>query len=66
MGGEITDYSNLMIENRSIAEARMIQKAINIEADAIIGIRFVNSIAIGSSIESMVYGTAVKLQKSES
>ena len=55
-----------MIENRSIAEARMIQKAINIEADAIIGIRFVNSIAIGSSIESMVYGTAVKLQKSES
>ena len=60
-GREITDYSNLMIENRSIAEKRMIQKAINLGADAIIGIRFVNSTGIGNSIESMVYGTAVKL-----
>ena len=50
-----------MIENRTIAEKRMIQKAINLGADAIVGIRFVNSTGIGNSIESMVYGTAVKL-----
>tara|TARA_A100001015_G_scaffold127172_1_gene140959 strand:+ start:183 stop:512 length:330 start_codon:yes stop_codon:yes gene_type:complete len=62
---EITDFSNMMIENRSIAEKRMIQKAIHLEADAIIGVRFINSVAVAGSIESMVYGTAVKLRKKE-
>ncbi|ANF82297.1 hypothetical protein A3K93_08885 [Acinetobacter sp. NCu2D-2] len=59
VGGELTAYTELLEESRQEAMNRMIQKAKNLGANAIVGIRFSTSnIAQGAS-ELFVYGTAV-------
>lgn len=59
VGGELTAYTELLEESRQEAMQRMIEKAQNIGANAIVGIRFSTSnIAPGAS-ELFVYGTAV-------
>ena len=62
LGSELNGYTQSIVESRNIAEQRMIQKALNLKADGIIAVRFTNSITIGGSIETMVYGTAVKFK----
>lgn len=62
VGGELTGYTELLEESRQEAMDRMIAKAQQLGANAIVGIRFSTSnIAQGAS-ELFVYGTAVMVQ----
>ena len=62
VGGELKGYTELLEESRQEAMDRMIQKAQQMGANAIVGIRFSTSnIAQGAS-ELFVYGTAVIVQ----
>lgn len=62
VGGELTGYTELLEESRQEAMNRMIAKAQQLGANAIVGIRFSTSnIAQGAS-ELFVYGTAVVVQ----
>ena len=62
VGGELTAYTELLEESRQEAMNRMIEKARQMGANAIVGIRFSTSnIAQGAS-ELFVYGTAVVVE----
>lgn len=62
VGGELKGYTELLEESRQEAMDRMITKAKNMGANAIVGIRFSTSnIAQGAS-ELFVYGTAVVVE----
>ena len=61
VGGEITEYSKLMAESRQQAMDRMILRAEEIDADAIVGVRFTTSMLQAGASEIFIYGTAVKL-----
>lgn len=62
VGGEITQYSQLMNDTRALAIERMQQEAEALGANAVIGLRFTSS-EIGEGIsELLAYGTAVVLR----
>lgn len=61
LGGELTEYTEMMGSARSTATARMTAKAIEMGADAVINVRYMTTSVIGSAAELLVYGTAVKL-----
>ncbi len=61
LGGELTEYTEMMGSARSTATKRMTAKAAKMEADAIINVRYMTTSVIGSAAELLVYGTAVKL-----
>jgi uncharacterized protein YbjQ (UPF0145 family) len=61
VGGEISEYSELMTEARNEAMNRMIEQAESQGADAVVGIRFVTAQVGAGSAELVAYGTAVKL-----
>ncbi len=63
VGGEIKEYTELMAKSREIAIERMIKKAKDMGANAIIGIRFTTSAIAGGASEILVYGTAVVVEK---
>ena len=60
VGGEIKDYTELLKEARNIATERMVQKAKDMKADAIVAVRYSTSSIMESASEVMAYGTAVK------
>ena len=62
VGGEIKIYSELTNKSREIAYERMIKEAEKLDADAIIGMRFLTSTVMQGSSEMLAYGTAVKLK----
>jgi len=59
VGGEITDYTKMMAESREQAIDRMIGEAEELEANAIINVRFTTSMIMQSASEILAYGTAV-------
>ena len=61
LGGELTEYTEMMGKARSTAMARMKTRAAQMGADAIINVRYMTTSVIGSAAELLVYGTAVKL-----
>lgn len=61
VGGEITDYTEMLNEARQIAIKRMVDEAAALGADAIINIRFASSSMMQSAAEVVAYGTAVKI-----
>ncbi|MBW2438073.1 MAG: YbjQ family protein [Deltaproteobacteria bacterium] len=61
LGGELTEYTEMMGSARSTATERMKAKATEIGADAVINVRYMTTSVIGSAAELLVYGTAVKL-----
>lgn len=63
LGGELTEYTEMMGKAREIAANRMIAKAAQMQADAIINIRYMTTSVVGSAAELLVYGTAVKLSE---
>ncbi|MFU8832209.1 MAG: YbjQ family protein [Wenzhouxiangella sp.] len=65
VGGEITEYSELMTEARNEALNRMIAQAEQQGAEAVVGIRFVTAQIGQGSAELVAYGTAVKLSEGE-
>jgi uncharacterized protein YbjQ (UPF0145 family) len=63
IGGELKEYTEMMSESREIALSRMIKKAEELGADAVLNVRFMTSAIAGGAAEIMAYGTAVKLKK---
>ena len=61
IGGELTEYTDMMGKARSTATNRMISQATELGADAVINIRYMTTSVVGSAAELLVYGTAVKL-----
>ena len=62
LGGELTEYTEMMGSARSTATERMKAKASEMDADAVINVRYMTTSVIGSAAELLVYGTAVKLR----
>ena len=60
IGGEIKAYTKMLEEARSEATERMIRQAIDLDADAVIGVRFETSVIIDATV-IMCYGTAIKI-----
>ena len=61
VGGEIKEYTGMLAESREQSIQRMIEKAEEMSADGIVGVRFQTSMIMQSTAELLVYGTAVKL-----
>ena len=61
LGGELTEYTEMMGQARATATSRMIAQAAELGADAIINVRYMTTSVVGTAAELLVYGTAVKL-----
>ena len=61
LGGELTEYTEMMGNARSVATTRMTAQAAEMGADAVINVRYMTTSVVGSAAELLVYGTAVKL-----
>ena len=63
VGGELGYYTEMLDEARKIAVERMVEKAGEMGANAVIDMRFATSAVMQGAAEIMAYGTAVKLKK---
>ena len=63
LGGELTEYTEMMANARTAAANRMMTQAAQMGADAIINVRYMTTSVIGSAAELLAYGTAVKFNK---
>ena len=61
LGGELTEYTEMMGKARTAATNRMIAAAGRMGADAIINVRYMTTSVVGSAAELLAYGTAVRL-----
>jgi len=61
LGGELTEYTEMMGSARLTATERMTAKAAKLGADAVINVRYMTTSVVGTAAELLVYGTAVKL-----
>ncbi len=62
VGGEITEYIEMLAESRREALKRMMKGAQSVGADAVINIRYSTSAVMTGAAEMLAYGTAVKLK----
>ncbi|MDD5604986.1 MAG: YbjQ family protein [Dehalococcoidales bacterium] len=62
VGGEITEYTEMMADAREEALKRMIEDATLIGANAIIGLRFGTAMVMQNAAEVLAYGTGVVLE----
>ncbi|MGD9276046.1 MAG: YbjQ family protein [Candidatus Pacearchaeota archaeon] len=62
VGGEIKTYTEMTSNARDEAFNRMVNEAIKLKADAIIGMRFSTSMVMQGASEMLAFGTAVKLK----
>ena len=61
VGGEVTDYADMLTEARQIATGRMVKDAESLGADdAIVGMRYASASVMQGAAEVIAYGTAVK------
>lgn len=63
VGGELTAYTELMVEARNQAIERMIAQAQQLQANAIVNVRFTTSQVAGGAAELYAYGTAVTVRQ---
>jgi uncharacterized protein YbjQ (UPF0145 family) len=63
LGGELTEYTEMMGRARAAATNRMIAQAAEMGADAIINVRYMTTSVVASAAELFAYGTAVKLSE---
>ena len=63
VGGEVKTYTEMTKNAREEAYNRMVNQAIDLGADAIIGVRFTTSMVMQGASEMLAYGTAVKFKK---
>jgi uncharacterized protein YbjQ (UPF0145 family) len=63
LGGELTEYTEMMGRAREAATNRMIAQAAERGADAIINVRYMTTSVVASAAELLAYGTAVKLSE---
>jgi uncharacterized protein YbjQ (UPF0145 family) len=62
IGGEIKTYTDMANNARDESYNRMVNSAIEMKADGIIGMRFVTSMIMDGASEMVAYGTAVKFK----
>ena len=62
IGGEVKTYTDMTTQAREEAFNRMVNQAIEMGADAVIGMRFMTSMIMQGASEMLAYGTAVKLK----
>ena len=62
VGGEVTDYADMLTEARQIATGRMVKdaEALGLGADAVVGMRYASASVMQGAAEVIAYGTAVK------
>ena len=60
VGGEIVGYTEMLNEARQIATKRMVDEAKEMDADAVIGVKYGSSQVMSGAAEVIAYGTAVK------
>ncbi len=59
IGGEIKTYTDMTAHARDEAFNRMVNQAVGLNANAIIGARFMTSMVMQGASEMLAYGTAV-------
>lgn len=62
VGGEIKTYTDMASHSRDEAFNRMVNEAVKMGADAIIGMNFMTSTIMQGASEMLAYGTAVKFK----
>jgi len=62
VGGELKAYNEMMNEARAIATKRMVAEAEELNADAIVNIRYASASIMSGAAEVIAYGTAVKFK----
>lgn len=62
VGGEISEYTQLLADSREQAIKRMLDDAQRLGADAVVNVRFTTSQVMQGAAEMLAYGTAVKLK----
>ena len=60
VGGEIREYTEMLVEARNESMNRMVAQAEKLGADAVINLRFMTSQVMSNAAELLAYGTAVK------
>jgi len=63
IGGEVTDYTQMMAEAREQSLDRMVAEATALGANAVIGVRFATSFLMQGAAELLAYGTAVIVEE---
>ena len=63
VGGEVKEYTEMLVECRNAATNRMVDQAQKLDADAVINVRYTTSQVMAGAAELLAYGTAVKLEK---
>ncbi len=61
VGGEVKEYSEMLVEARNESMKRMIAHAETLGADGITNVRFMTSQVMAGAAELMAYGTAVRV-----
>jgi uncharacterized protein YbjQ (UPF0145 family) len=61
VGGELQEYTEMLSDARTEAINRMINEAQNMDADAVVNVRFTTSQTTAGAAELLAYGTAVRL-----
>lgn len=62
VGGEVKTYTQMTTAARDEAYNRMVNQAIEMGADAVVGVRFTTSMVMAGASEMLAFGTAVKLR----
>ncbi len=65
VGGELTEYAEMLEEAREKAINRMVEDAEKMGANAVINVRFMTSGVMAGAAEILAYGTAVKIKDKE-
>lgn len=61
VGGEISEYTQLLADSREQALQRMLKEASDLGANAVVNVRFTTSTVMQGTAEILAYGTAVKV-----
>ncbi len=62
VGGEISEYTELLAQSREQAIKRMLDDAERLGANAVVNVRFTTSQVMEGAAEMLAYGTAVTLK----
>ena len=62
VGGEVKEYTEMLIETRNESVHRMKQEARALGADAVVKLRFTTSQVMSGAAELLAYGTAVRIR----
>ncbi len=65
VGGEVQEYTKMLAESREQSIDRMVEDAENMEADAVVCMRFTTSTIMSGMAEFMAYGTAVRIERNK-